>query len=269
MTFGEQNTEATPTASSTTRSSAASTSSTPPRCTRSCRRAETQGSTERFIGSWLKKSGKRDEIVLASKIAGPNASMTWIRGGRAQPRCGQHPRRRRRPACSACRPTTSTSTSCTGRAATCRSSAPTSFDPKRNAASVPIEETLAALGELVKAGKIRHIGVSNESSVGRVRVHQAGRDEGPAAHRHHPEPVQPDGARVRDHLLDEDLLPRRGQPAGLQPARLRPADAPSTSTIRRRTGRLTIFPPTWSPRYLRPAVLAAVRNMRRWRVPTA
>lgn len=32
---------------------------------------ETQGATERIIGSWFKKTGKRDMIVLASKIAGP------------------------------------------------------------------------------------------------------------------------------------------------------------------------------------------------------
>lgn len=34
---------------------------------------ETQGSTERIIGTWFKKSGKRDKIVLASKIAGPTS----------------------------------------------------------------------------------------------------------------------------------------------------------------------------------------------------
>jgi aryl-alcohol dehydrogenase-like predicted oxidoreductase len=38
--------------------------------------ARTQGSTERFIGSRLKKSGKRDRIVLATKAAGPNANQT-------------------------------------------------------------------------------------------------------------------------------------------------------------------------------------------------
>jgi aryl-alcohol dehydrogenase-like predicted oxidoreductase len=37
------------------------------------------GSTERHIGSWIKKSGKRDEIVLATKIAGPNRGMAYIR----------------------------------------------------------------------------------------------------------------------------------------------------------------------------------------------
>jgi aryl-alcohol dehydrogenase-like predicted oxidoreductase len=33
---------------------------------------ETYGSTEKIIGSWLKKTEKREQIVLASKIAGPN-----------------------------------------------------------------------------------------------------------------------------------------------------------------------------------------------------
>ncbi len=42
-------------------------------------REETQGSTERIIGSWLKKTGNRDNIVLASKIAGPNNGMQYIR----------------------------------------------------------------------------------------------------------------------------------------------------------------------------------------------
>ena len=40
---------------------------------------ETSGSTEKIIGSWLKKSGKRDQIVLATKIAGPNRGMDFIR----------------------------------------------------------------------------------------------------------------------------------------------------------------------------------------------
>ncbi|MGB8704552.1 MAG: NADP(H)-dependent aldo-keto reductase [Gillisia sp.] len=42
-------------------------------------REETQGSTERIIGTWLKKTGNRDKIVLASKIAGPNNGMKYIR----------------------------------------------------------------------------------------------------------------------------------------------------------------------------------------------
>lgn len=42
-------------------------------------RKETYGSTEKIIGTWFKKSGKREEIVLASKIAGPNPGLSYIR----------------------------------------------------------------------------------------------------------------------------------------------------------------------------------------------
>ncbi|MCF4100483.1 aldo/keto reductase [Gillisia sp. M10.2A] len=40
---------------------------------------ETQGSTEKIIGSWFKKTGRRDEVVLASKIAGPGKATEHIR----------------------------------------------------------------------------------------------------------------------------------------------------------------------------------------------
>jgi aryl-alcohol dehydrogenase-like predicted oxidoreductase len=42
-------------------------------------RQETLGSTERFIGSWLKKRRKRDDLIIATKIAGPNRGMEYIR----------------------------------------------------------------------------------------------------------------------------------------------------------------------------------------------
>jgi len=44
-------------------------------------RPETQGSTERIIGSWLKKTGNRNKVVIASKIAGPAAFTEHIRKG--------------------------------------------------------------------------------------------------------------------------------------------------------------------------------------------
>ncbi len=40
---------------------------------------ETQGETERIIGTWLQKTGNRDKIVLASKISGPSRGFTHIR----------------------------------------------------------------------------------------------------------------------------------------------------------------------------------------------
>ena len=41
--------------------------------------AATQGRTEEYIGSWFAKTNKRDDVVLATKIAGPNRGMDWIR----------------------------------------------------------------------------------------------------------------------------------------------------------------------------------------------
>ena len=41
--------------------------------------AETQGETERIIGNWFQKTGKRDQVILASKIAGPGDYTKHIR----------------------------------------------------------------------------------------------------------------------------------------------------------------------------------------------
>jgi aryl-alcohol dehydrogenase-like predicted oxidoreductase len=41
--------------------------------------SSTQGKTEEFIGSWFNKNNNRKDVVLASKIAGPNRGMDWIR----------------------------------------------------------------------------------------------------------------------------------------------------------------------------------------------
>ncbi len=40
---------------------------------------ETYGSTERIVGSWLKKTGNRDDIFLASKIVGPSPAYSYMR----------------------------------------------------------------------------------------------------------------------------------------------------------------------------------------------
>jgi len=51
--------------------------------------AETQGSTERYIGSWLARTGKRKDIVLASKVAGRGSAfggLPWMRADGASTR---------------------------------------------------------------------------------------------------------------------------------------------------------------------------------------
>ncbi len=42
--------------------------------------AQTYGTTETIIGNWFKRSGRRQEVILASKITGPG--LDWIRSGR-------------------------------------------------------------------------------------------------------------------------------------------------------------------------------------------
>jgi len=42
-------------------------------------KAETHGSTERFIGTWLSKRSDREKLIIATKIVGPNPNLTFIR----------------------------------------------------------------------------------------------------------------------------------------------------------------------------------------------
>tara|TARA_Y100000741_G_scaffold307240_1_gene249978 strand:+ start:649 stop:1689 length:1041 start_codon:yes stop_codon:yes gene_type:complete len=42
-------------------------------------KAETQGKTEECIGTWFKKTGNREKIILATKVAG-RSPMSWFRG---------------------------------------------------------------------------------------------------------------------------------------------------------------------------------------------
>ena len=56
--------------------------------------ASTFGKTEEIIGTWFQKTGKRNEVVLASKVAG--GGRPWVRGGRG---IVSDRRRRSRPWC--------------------------------------------------------------------------------------------------------------------------------------------------------------------------
>lgn len=42
--------------------------------------AKTYGATEKVIGTWFKKNGQRDKVVLGTKIGGASPNLTWIRG---------------------------------------------------------------------------------------------------------------------------------------------------------------------------------------------
>jgi aryl-alcohol dehydrogenase-like predicted oxidoreductase len=129
-------------------------------------KAETQGSTERIIGTWFKSRGKRDKVILASKVVG-RSENTWFRDdgspaelSRAQIEEAVNKSLKRlqtdyidlyqihwpdRPMPWGSNPT---------------------IYRHKEADSHPIQETLEIMADLVKAGKIRHLGLSNESAWG-------------------------------------------------------------------------------------------------------
>ncbi|MAW52222.1 MAG: aldo/keto reductase [Geminicoccus sp.] len=45
--------------------------------------ADTCGRTEEIIGEWFTRSGKRADTILATKVAGPDDKLTWIREGKS------------------------------------------------------------------------------------------------------------------------------------------------------------------------------------------
>lgn len=130
-------------------------------------RPETQGSTERIIGSWLKARGGRDRIVLATKVVG-RSSNTWFRKDGSAPRLDA---RNIAEALEASLTRLQTEYVDLYQLHWPDRAAPMfgSNAGPRHADEVPIEETLDALDRLVKAGKIREIGLSNETAWGLSR----------------------------------------------------------------------------------------------------
>ncbi len=126
--------------------------------------AESYGKTETYIGRWLKHQA-RDKLVLATKIAGPGRSLQWIRNGDL---AFNRQNIRRALEASLTRLQTDyvdlyqlhwpdRNTPIFGQY---------QFDPTQERDSVPLRETLEALSELVQEGKIRYIGLSNETAWG-------------------------------------------------------------------------------------------------------
>ncbi|MDX1656025.1 MAG: aldo/keto reductase, partial [Candidatus Competibacteraceae bacterium] len=139
-------------------------------------RAETQGLTETYLGNWLARRGRRDDLVIASKVAGPGNGLTYLRNGPRLTREHIHQ------ACEASLRRLQTdyidlyqvhwpdrSTNFFGKLGY-------EHDPDETA--TPIEETLAALDELVRAGKVRHVGLSNETPWGTMEYLRLAREKG-------------------------------------------------------------------------------------------
>lgn len=140
--------------------------------------AETYGKTETIVGNWFAKSGRRDEVILASKIAGPGPN--WIREGKTK----------------IDKPTLHTALDGSLQRLQTdyidlyqlhwpnRGSYHFSqiwgydpdYDPKAELDN--FLEVLETCDELIKAGKIRAIGLSNESAWGTMQYLRLAEDKG-------------------------------------------------------------------------------------------
>ena len=141
-------------------------------------RAETQGESERIIGRWMKERGNRDDLIIATKVVG-RSEMRWLRDG-GEPRLVRE--------------------QIIGAVERSLNNLQTDYIdlyqthwPERDIQNWgstlfgyrhfsdighAIGEMLEVMDELVKAGKIRHFGLSNETAWGTMRhieEHKAGR----------------------------------------------------------------------------------------------
>ncbi len=126
-------------------------------------KATTQGRTEAHIGTWLRRQ-RRDTLVIATKIAGPGR-REWIREGRTDVT--------RETIAEAV--TTSLARLQTDYIDLYQIHWPqrnvpmfgaTEFDPSKEKAGPSIAEQVEGMAAMIKAGKIRHYGLSNETAWG-------------------------------------------------------------------------------------------------------
>lgn len=128
-------------------------------------RAETFGATETIIGNWLAKNpGLRQKLVLATKVAGPSRGMPWVRDGAGMTAAD-------------------IIASCEGSLRRLKTDVidlyqihwpernvpmfgALYYDPAKERSQTPILEQLQAMEKLVRQGKVRHIGLSNETPYG-------------------------------------------------------------------------------------------------------
>ncbi|MBT9596570.1 MAG: aldo/keto reductase [Vitreoscilla sp.] len=127
---------------------------------------ETFGATEAILGEWFaRRPGVRQKVVLASKVAGPSRGMPWVRGGAPDLRPADIVA-----ACEDSLKRLQTDVIDLYQIHWPNRNAPSFgamyFDPARDTAQTSIHDQLEALAGLVKAGKIRHIGLSNETPYG-------------------------------------------------------------------------------------------------------
>ncbi|MBT4889981.1 MAG: NADP(H)-dependent aldo-keto reductase [Rhodospirillales bacterium] len=132
---------------------------------------ETQGSTERVIGNWFAERNNRDKVVLGTKITGPGESFKHVRGGdlsfgekQITEAVNQSLQRLRTDYIDLYQiHWPDRSTNFFGRLGY-------THDDSPQAGGTPLQETLTVLAKMVKAGKIRAVGCSNETPWGLMKM---------------------------------------------------------------------------------------------------
>lgn len=129
-------------------------------------RADTFGATETIIGQWLaSRPGARQRVVLATKVAGPSRGMPWIRGDQSG-----LSRAEIVSACDASLQRLQTDVIDLYQLHWPARNVPmfggNNFDPSLDAPCASMTEQLEALSGLVMSGKVRAVGLSNESPYG-------------------------------------------------------------------------------------------------------
>jgi aryl-alcohol dehydrogenase-like predicted oxidoreductase len=220
-------------------------------------RAETQGRTEQFIGSWLKKSGKRSNVVLATKVAGPSRGMGWIRNGE-----NDLNEKNIRSAVETSLQRLQTDYIDLYQLHWPSRNVPIfgqkQFDPSLERPCTAIADTLAVLNTLVKEGKIRAFGVSNESAWGVSEFVRQAELQG-AVRIASIQNAYSLVNRAFEQGLDETCFRANVGLLAYSPLAFGQLSAKYVDDAKA-PGRLTIFPPTWSPRYMRGSVFAASKR---------
>lgn len=127
---------------------------------------ESYGSTERIIGSWFASRGGRDKVVLASKAIGRSpGGFKWVRDGKAR-LDRENLVRAVEDSLTRLRTDYIDLYQLHWPDRTTARFGARGWKGGADEGATPIEETLRALDELVRSGKIRHVGLSNETPWG-------------------------------------------------------------------------------------------------------
>ncbi|WP_374763614.1 NADP(H)-dependent aldo-keto reductase [Yunchengibacter salinarum] len=135
-------------------------------------REETYGRTEQIIGSWLKKTGRRDDVVIATKVLG-RSGFPYVRPDMDDGQCRLNAQQIRAAVDGSLK---RLGTDVIDLYQLHWPERPANFfgrlryKHKEDPDAIAIEETLEALADLVKEGKIRTIGFSNETAWGTMHA---------------------------------------------------------------------------------------------------